>query len=60
MCNCLNCNYTTATIISLFKLVLCFACFCDRFGDQKMLLVIHFDGDSIFKRTEQFGPVVSK
>ena len=24
MCNCLNCNYTTATIISLFKLVLCF------------------------------------
>ena len=47
MCNCLNCNYTTAMIISLFKLVLCFACFCDRFGDQEVLLVIHFDGDSI-------------
>ena len=47
-------------MISLFKLVLCFACFCDRFGDQEMLQVIHFDGDSILKGTEQFGPVVSK
>ena len=34
--------------------------FCGRFGDQKMLLLIHFDNQSILQRTlKQFEPVAS-
>ena len=38
--------------MSSFKLVHSFECFCDHFGDQEMLLVIHFDGKSILERTQ--------
>ena len=41
----------TPTIMCSFKLVHSFECFCDHFGDQEMLLVMHFDGKSILDRT---------
>ena len=39
----------------------CFECFCNRFGNQEMLLSINFHGKSILQRTmKQFGPVATK
>ena len=37
-----------------------FNCICGRFGDQEMLLAVHFVGKSILQEAlKQFGPVAS-